>query len=385
MKKICVVTGTRAEYGLLQGVMQLIQESPKLELQVIATAMHLSPEFGLTYKSIESDGFKIDYKLETLLSSDTAVGVAKSIGLGVISFSEALNQLSPDMVVVLGDRFEIMAATQAAMVLQIPVAHIGGGDTGSGTYDNIIRHCLTKMSSLHFVTHQEAFERVCQLGEMESRVFCAGSTGVDTILNTPMMGLKELEESLGIEFCGDIFSVTFHPLTMDAGIAQSQLSNLLDALDLLIEKRECTIVFTKANADNGGRILNQMVGEYVSTRPSCHLFDSLGHLRFLSLTKHASLVIGNSSSGIYEAPYLKTPTIDIGTRQEGRAAPSSVLRCDIDTTAIVDAIESGLDFDFTNVEMIYGDGNAASQIVQKIEEFSDFDNLELKNFVDRKC
>ena len=383
-RKICVVTGSRAEYGLLRWVMQGIKDDPELTLQIIATGMHLSPEFGLTYKVIEANGFSLDAKVEMLLSSDTGVGVTKSIGLGVIGFAEALDRLAPDMVVVLGDRFEILAVAQAAMILQIPLAHLGGGDTGAGTYDNIIRHCVTKMASIHFVTHEEARHRVIQLGEHPERVFCYGATSVDNIDRLALLSREELEQDLKITFKSLILLVTFHPLTMDEGSSEWQLLELLGALDVFIQTNDYSVIFTKSNADNGGRALNQILASYVSGNPDSYLFDSLGQLRYLSLMQQASIVIGNSSSGIYEAPYLKTPTVDIGSRQRGRTAPNSVIRSAVNKAAIINAIEAAMTFKFKDVVMIYGDGNASKKILAKMKEVVNKPGLVVKGFVDRE-
>ncbi len=382
MRKVCIVTGSRAEYGLLYWLMKGIQTDSDLQLQIIATGMHLSPEFGLTYKLIEADGFTIDSKVEMLLSSDTPVGVAKSIGLGVASLAEAMERLAPNIVVVLGDRFEIFAVAQAAMVLQIPLAHLAGGDNGLGTYDNIIRHCITKMACLHFVTHEDARRRVIQLGEPPSRVFCFGATSVENIFKMPLLTKDALGNELGVAFEKVIFLVTFHPLTMDEFSAESQLQALLSALDGFIREKNCSVIFTKSNADNGGRMLNHILEAYVKCNSNCHLFDSLGQMRYLSMIKHASVVLGNSSSGIYEAPYLQTPTVDIGSRQRGRAAPTSVIRCEADENTIREAILAALAFEFNDVVMIYGDGNTSIKILGKIKEFIDFPGLVIKEFFD---
>jgi UDP-hydrolysing UDP-N-acetyl-D-glucosamine 2-epimerase len=385
MRKICVITGTRAEYGLLRWVMQGIKEDHDLMLQIIAAGMHLSPEFGLTYHAIEQDGFQIDRKIEMLLSSDTPVGIAKSMGLGLIGFADALNELQPDLIVVLGDRYEVFAAAQTAMVLQIPLAHLAGGDNGQGTFDNIIRHCITKIASLHFVTHDEAYHRVIQLGENPERVFCFGATSVENIINMQLLSKDILESELAITLEKTIFLVTFHPLTMDNSSAEIQLQALLRVLRSYLLEKKCSIIFTKSNADNGGRLLNNILEEYVKHNPGCHLFASLGQKRYLSLMKHASMVIGNSSSGIYEAPYLQTPTIDIGSRQQGRAAPTSVIRCDADETSIREAILVAETFEFGDVSMIYGDGNASNRILAKMKELIDYPGLVIKKFIDLKA
>jgi len=381
-RKICVITGSRAEYGLLRWVMQGIQDDPELTLQVVATGMHLSSEFGMTYRAIEEDGFRIDRKVEMLLSSDTSVGISKSMGLGIIGFADALSDLCPDIIVVLGDRFEIFAAAQAAMVFQIPIAHLAGGDNGHGTYDNLIRHCITKMASLHFVTHKEAYRRVIQLGENEQRVFCFGATSVDNFNKLNLLSRKELSEQLGISLDKKYFLVTFHPLTMDISEGEEQLKALLKALSSYVCSGTHSIIFTKSNADNGGRALNAILKDFVDKHDDCHLFDSLGQVRYLSAMKYASMVIGNSSSGIYEAPYMNVPTVDIGSRQLGRAAPSSVIRCEPNESSILSAIQEAQTFDFKEVEMLYGDGTASEKIVKKIKESAGKSDLAVKEFID---
>lgn len=381
-KKIAVITGSRAEYGLLYWVMKGVADDPGLMLQVVATGMHLSPEFGLTYRAIEADGFAIDAKVEMLVSSDTPVGVAKSIGLGVIGFADALDRLAPDMVVLLGDRFEILAAAQAAMVLRIPIAHLAGGDNGSGTYDNIIRHCVSKMASLHFVTHDAARRRLVQLGERPEQIYCYGATSVENILKLDLLSKGELEQQLGLKFRDFTLLMTFHPLTMDVVSGEGQLEAVLAALDRFRSGNDCTVIITKPNADNGGRALIDLLDRYVAGRDNCYLFDSLGQLRYLSVMQQANLVIGNSSSGIYEAPYLKTPTVDIGSRQRGRAAPGSVIRCEAKVDSIERAIEAALDVDFAKVDMIYGEGNVSPRIVEKLKEFVKSPVSNVKDFQD---
>jgi GDP/UDP-N,N'-diacetylbacillosamine 2-epimerase (hydrolysing) len=381
-KKVCVITGSRAEYGLLRWVMQEILDDPELTLQVVATGMHLSPEFGMTYKAIEDDGFRIDRKVEMLLSSDTSVAVTKSMGLGIIGFGDVLGELSPDLVMVLGDRFEIFSAAQAAMILQIPIAHLAGGDNGHGTYDNIIRHCITKMASLHFVTHMEAYHRVIQLGENPQRVFCYGATSVDNFRKLNLLSRKELERELDISLEKKYFLVTFHPLTMDSSESETQLKALLNVLSSYVCSGAYLVIFTKSNADNGGRAINSIIENFVQNHDECYLFDSLGQVRYLSALKHAYMVIGNSSSGVYEAPYMNIPTVNIGSRQLGRPAPTSVLHCEPNESSILRAIEDAQFLNFKEVEMLYGDGAASRKIIRKVKEFIGKSDLAVKEFVD---
>jgi UDP-hydrolysing UDP-N-acetyl-D-glucosamine 2-epimerase len=360
-QKICVVTGTRAEYGLLYWILKRLEEDPAFDLQIVASGMHLSPEFGLTYKQIEEDGFAINEKIEMLLSSDSSSAVAKSIGLGTIAFSDAFSRLSPNLIILLGDRFEALAAAQTALVLGIPIAHIHGGEVTYGAYDDSIRHSITKMACIHFVTTERHRKRVIQLGENPNRVFNVGAPGVESIMQLPLLTKDELETSLNIRLKDEIFLVTFHPVTLSANPMEG-LDELLEAME---EFKETTIIFTKANADHQGREINKKIESFASKNsPSRKVFSSLGQLRYLSLIKASTLVIGNSSSGLLEAPYLETATINIGDRQRGREKPVSVFDCLPNKEAIKQAIEKGLDFEFHLYETkIFGHGHTSEQIV----------------------
>ena len=379
---ICVATGTRAEYGLLRPVMKKIAESDDLDLQIITTGSHLSKEYGDTYQEIEQDGFEISRKIETLSSSNSHLGIAHSMSLCLNGVVQALDDLMPDLVLVLGDRYEMFSVAQAAMLSRIPIAHVCGGDVAFGTYDNIIRHCITKMASLHFVTHDKAYRRVIQLGEDSEKVYCVGSTCVDNINTLNLLDRESLARSLGISFRKDIFVVTFHPLTMGESTGRPELYALLSVIDNRLSRKDVTIVFTKANADEGGRVVNNVIDDFVDHRSDAYLFDSLGARKYLSLVKQASLVIGNSSSGIYEAPYVGTPTVDIGERQRFRHSPISVFRCDGSQASISDAIDKALYFDVSDVPMVYGDGQASDKIVKVLRDARNFQNLAVKKFVD---
>lgn len=370
-RKICVITGSRAEYGLLRWVMQGIKDEPSLTLQIIATGMHLSAQFGNTYQEIEGDGFAIDRRVEMLTGSDTPVEVAKSMGKGMNGIADALNELKPDVALVLGDRFEVMAAAQVLVVLQIPIIHLCGGDVGSGTFDNIFRNCISLMSDLHCVTHEDAKRRVMELGISDSSVHCVGATCVDGIQGLDLLPLSELCKQLEIEIHGKIIVVTYHPLTRGASNSPSELRELLMALEMFSTKTDVTIIFTGTNADNGGRDISRLIMQYVENHDNCYSFQSLGHRRYLSLVKHALLVVGNSSSGIYEAPYLGTPTIDVGIRQLGRIAPTSVARCDAKTDEILTKMDSILIDGFQATQMVYGDGTASARILELIKSFVD--------------
>lgn len=324
-RKICVITGSRAEYGLLSRLMQAIKVDATLELQVIATNMHLSPEFGLTYKEIENDGFHIDKKVEMLLSSDTANATVKSVGLGTIGFAEAYEDLQPDMIVVLGDRFEILSAVSAALFYKIPVAHLHGGEITEGAYDDCIRHAITKMSHLHFTSTEEYRQRVIQMGEQPDSVFNVGAIGVENIKKTPLLSKQELEANLEFELGEKSLLVTYHPVTLEHFTAEEQCMNLLEALEEFSDYR---IIFTLPNSDTDGRIIMRLIHEFVEKHKERSIaFTSLGKIRYLSALQYISAVVGNSSSGIIEVPSFGIPTLNIGDRQKGRIAAESVIHC----------------------------------------------------------
>lgn len=338
MRKICVITGSRAEYGLLSSLMSTIKADNELLLQVIATNMHLSPEFGLTYKEIENDGFRIDKKVEMLLSSDTANATTKSVGLAMIGFADAFEDLKPDLIVVLGDRFEILAAVSAALFYKIPVAHLHGGEITEGAYDDSIRHAITKMSHLHFTSTEEYRNRVIQLGEQLERVFNVGAIGVENIKMTPLLSKVELEESLGFQLGDKSLLVTFHPVTLEDSTAEKQCQNLLEALEGFPEYR---IIFTLPNSDTDGRIIMQQIQEFTQKYNDQSIaFTSLGKVRYLSALQYVSAVVGNSSSGIIEVPSFGIPTLNIGDRQKGRIAAESVVNCGSSKEQITNGLNS---------------------------------------------
>jgi UDP-hydrolysing UDP-N-acetyl-D-glucosamine 2-epimerase len=343
MKKICAVTGTRAEYGILYWLLRVLRETPGVELQIIATGTHLSPEFGLTYRDIESDGFAIGAKVEMLLSADTASSISKSTGLAMIGFSDAYERLKPDWVVLLGDRYEILAASAAAYIAGIPIAHIGGGETTEGAIDEAIRHSITKMSRLHFVSAERYRRRVIQLGEDPCTVHDVGALGLEHLRRARLLARNELEESLGLRLGEKNFLVTYHPSTAGEP-AGAGFASLLAALDAFHDAR---VVFTYPNSDEGGRAIIDMTEKYVNENPErSKAFASLGQIRYLSALKHFDAVIGNSSSGLIEAPSLKIPTVNIGDRQKGRMRADSVIDCAADATAIRRAIDKALSADF---------------------------------------
>jgi len=367
-RKICVVTGTRAEYGLLRWVMKAIKADPELTLQVVATGMHLSPEFGLTYREIEADGFIINRKVEMLVSSDTSTGVAKSIGLGTIGLSDALTDLAPDLVLLLGDRFEIFAAATAALAARIPVAHVHGGETTEGAFDESLRHAISKMALLHFVAASPYRQRVIQLGESPDRVFLVGGLGVDAILRQKLLDRADLEEALGFRLGRCNLMVTFHPATLDEAAPGAQFEELLAALDRFADTH---LIFTMPNADTGGREIIERVKQFVSARGNtAAAFTSLGQLRYLSCLRHVDAVVGNSSSGLLEAPSFGIATVDIGDRQRGRLRADSVICCAPERAAIVSAIQHALSPEFQprlNLVNPYGTGGASEKVVEVLK------------------
>jgi UDP-N-acetylglucosamine 2-epimerase (non-hydrolysing) len=367
MNKICFVTATRAEYGLLSDLMKKFKEDNEFELQIIVTGMHLSPEFGMTYKEIENDGFIINEKVEMLLSSDSSAGVAKSIGIATISFADILKRLKPDLIVILGDRFEMLAVAQTALIFNIPIVHIHGGECTFGAYDDAIRHSITKMATWHFTSTEGHFNRVVQLGEHPSRVFNVGAIGIDHTIHLELMNRETLNKELSISEDRPFFLITYHPETNGEFDGIEVLLNVLEEYTLTHY-----LIFTKSNADNGGRKINEKIQLFVNANlHSSRLFDSLGQIRYLSAAKEAALVIGNSSSGLIEIPYLHTPTINCGGRQQGRERPASVIDCELTAYSIKTAIEYGLSTDI-KYEKIFGDGHTAEKIYKQLKSISQY-------------
>lgn len=382
MKKICVVTGSRAEYGLLRWVMEDIRQSPVLELQLIATGMHLSPEFGLTVKAIEEDGFQVDRKVEMLLSSDTAVGVTKSMGLGMIGFADALADLAPDLMLVLGDRYELLPVAAAAMVARVPIAHLHGGETTQGAFDEAIRHSITKMSHLHFVAAEEYRRRVIQLGEEPERVFNVGGLGIENIRRLELLTREELEESLDFELAPRNLLITFHPVTLEHNTSAEQMDELLAAL---AELQDTGLIFTMPNADTDGRVLFEKIEEFCAKHPRARIYTSLGQLRYLSCIQYVDGVVGNSSSGLHEVPSFKKGTINIGERQRGRLKAGSVIDCKPERASIKRALDELFSPEFQSqlplVQNPYENAGASAAIVQVLEQCS-LDELLKKRFYD---
>jgi len=378
-KKICVVTGTRAEYGLFFPIMRKIQSSDCLELQVVATTMHFSEEFGNTYKQIEKDGFFIDEKVENLLSSDTKGSIAKSTGLATILLSDAFSRLDPDVVLVLGDRFETHAAATTAMLMNIPIAHIHGGEITDGAVDEKIRHSITKMSSLHFTSTDEYRDRVIQMGEHSNTVFSVGAPGIDNIVNMNLLSKGELEDELEWKFNGTTALFTFHSETLSTDDTSKEIKRILE----IIGDSNINVLFTYANSDEGGRAINSEIEEFASKDKEKYLVvKSLGQLKYLSAMKHLDFVIGNTSSGIIEAASFQKPVINIGCRQSGRLQSGNVI--DSTVEELTKSIDRALSEDFLErlkkKKNIYGDGKTASKIIdllksQKISVIKKFNNL----------
>jgi UDP-hydrolysing UDP-N-acetyl-D-glucosamine 2-epimerase len=382
-RKICVVTGSRAEYGILYWLLRDIADDPDLCLQLVATGMHLSPEFGLTYRTIEADGFVIDRKVELLLSSDTPAGITKSVGLGVIGFADAFADLAPDLVVVLGDRFEIFAAAQSAFLAGIPLAHIAGGEVTEGAVDEGLRHAMTKMARLHFVSTEAYARRVIQLGEAPDSVFNVGAPGLDSFKRLSLLDRTALSQALGFDLGECFLLVTYHPATLGDESPAVGMEALFDALDRL---PQCKVVLTKPNADAGGRVLIDLIDRFAAERPDrVYATTSLGQLRYLSAMKLAAAVVGNSSSGLIEAPSAGKPTVNIGVRQDGRIKANSVIDCADDADAIAEAISRALSPELqaaaAAVASPFGDGCTAPRI-KHILKTSDLHRHAIKRFYD---
>ncbi len=367
-RKICVYTSTRAEYGLLRGVLRAIETEPTLQLQLLASGMHLSPEFGMTVQEIRADGFEPDETIEILLSSDTPTAICKTMGLAMIGYGEAVGRLRPDMVLLLGDRFETFCMASVAQICRVPLAHIHGGESTEGAIDEAFRHSITKMSHLHFASCETYRERIIQMGEAPERVFNVGALGVQNIRRTSLMECSELAASIGFSLEKPYFLVTFHPVTLEKDTAEGQFRSVLDALD---EFPEYNIIFTKGNADTDGRIINRLIDDYAIRQTGrCVVATSLGMLRYLTAMKYATAVIGNSSSGIVEAPTLKIPTVNIGDRQKGRVKADSVLDCEPTVISITSSIRKAISREFQErvkfVENPYEQADTAAKILETI-------------------
>ncbi len=386
MRKIAIVTGTRAEYGLLYWIIKGVNDVPELQLQLIVTGMHLSHEFGMTVREIEKDGFSIAERVDMLLSSDSEPAIATSMGVGIIGFAKAYERLKPNLLVVLGDRFEIFSAVTAALPFRFPIAHIHGGESSEGAIDESIRHAITKMSHIHFTSTETYRNRVIQMGEPPDRVFCYGAPGIDNINRLKLIKKKQLLVELDIPEDKRLGIVTYHPVTLEKGLSESHIFELLKALKIFTD---IYWIFTFPNADNEGRIIIERIKNFVGeTENRGKVFKSLGQLRYLSLLKHSDLMVGNSSSGLIEAPSFKLPVVNIGNRQKGRVRGRNIIdvqKCEREF--IIKAISKALSEEFKdsleNMKNPYGDGNVSDKIVEVLKTHPLSDILQ-KTFFDYK-
>jgi len=382
MKKISVVTGTRAEYGLLKPLIKSLNDDSDFDLQLMATAMHLSPEYGMTINEITNDGFHIVKKIKCLNDTDSAVGVSKSISVALSSFALAFEETKPELIIILGDRTEMLAVAIAACIANIPIAHIHGGETTEGAYDEGIRHAITKMSYYHFTSTEDYQNRVIQLGENPSRVFNVGAIGLDSIKTLPLLSKEEFEKSINFNLGRKCALITYHPVTLEEATAANQFQSILTSLDSIPGLR---MIFTHANSDRDGKVINQMIKEYVNQNNEKAVeFKSLGQLRYLSALQYIDVVVGNSSSGVIEVPYFNIPTINIGDRQKGRVAPESVLNCMPTEKDILNSLKKALSSAFQesiqSQDQLYGTGNATLKIMNVLKK-DDIVNLK-KSFFD---
>lgn len=383
MKRVCIVTATRAEYGLLKPIILKLQAQNNLEVRVVATGMHLSPEFGMTCQEIKQDGIRLDRKIEILLSADTSSAISKSMGLAMISFADYFSERKPDLLIVLGDRYEILAVATTAMNARIPIAHLYGGDITEGAVDDVVRHAITKMSYFHFTATREHRRRVIQMGESPERVFWVGAMSVENACNVKKLSMHDLQEQIAFYWNRDLEKmavVTFHPVTLEDDTAREQFQNILNALDYF---EDLKVIFTKANADAGGRVINHMIDDYVNEHPQkSKAYTSLGQLRYLSAVSLADVVIGNSSSGLSEVPTFHVPTVNIGDRQRGRVCGKTVISCGVAEKEITDAIQKALSQTFRNEicneKNPYEKKGTSDAIVKILTENLNKNNIDLK-------
>ncbi|MCM1112001.1 MAG: UDP-N-acetylglucosamine 2-epimerase [Muribaculum sp.] len=379
MVKICVVTATRAEFGLLKPMLEKLLKVPDFDVRIVATGMHLSPEFGLTYKEIEEAGMKIDRKIEMQLSSDSMVAMSKTMGLTMIGFADYFEETKPDYAILIADRYETLAVAAAAMCMQIPIIHLYGGETTEGAIDECIRHAISKMSYLHFATTESYRKRIIQMGEHPERVFNVGGLGVENIKTCPLFSKSELEESLDMKLDAPYAVVTFHPVTLEKNSAEGQAEELMKAC---MAHPELKYIFTKANSDASGRIINEMLERFAAQHDNMKIFDSLGLKRYLSAVKYAAFVLGNSSSGIMEVPSFGIPTVNIGDRQRGRMRAESIIDCEPYQEEIVKAMDKALSDEFRTFchtcKNPYEGKDPSGDIVRTIQRFAAEDKIDLK-------
>lgn len=384
MRKICVVTGTRAEYGLLSRLMRMIKDSDQTQLQIIATNMHLSPMYGNTYQEIEKDGFTIDKKIPILEEGkDDANATLKSMAKALAGFADAYDELKPDMVVVLGDRYEILAAATAALIERIPIAHIHGGEITEGAYDDAIRHSITKMSQLHFASTEAYRKRIIQLGEQPDRVFYTGAVGVENVKRLPLMGKEEIEKEIDFKIDENTILVTYHPVTLGNRTAKDDIDDFITALE---ERKDLRVIFTMPNSDTGSQFIIDAVNGFVDRNPNrAKAFKSLGVVRYLSVMKQVAAVVGNSSSGIVEVPSFGIPTLNIGDRQKGRIQAESTYNCLPDEESVLKGLDIILSKEFrqlaSKVHNPYEKANTAEEIFNVISAYP-IEQLNQKHFYD---
>ena len=376
--KITVFTSTRAEYGLLYWLMNDINEDKMLTLQLLVSGSHLSPEFGQTYTQILDDGFHIDEKIEMLVSSNTPIGTAKSMGLGISGYADALERLSPDMIVILGDRYEALAVAQTSLIMGVPILHLHGGEVSEGSNDDAFRHAITKLSNLHATSTDSYRKRVIQLGESPDRVVNVGAMGLDYLQRGNFLNRNELSASLKFDLSKPFFVVTYHPVTLGDEDPVSACQALIDTLELFQSHQ---VIFTYPNADDGGREIIPLIESYALNNPDRVLaLPSLGQVRYLSAVKYADAVIGNSSSGIIEAPSLNVPTVNVGIRQQGRLAAKSVLHCSTALDDIFETITLAVSRNYKKedekISNPYNQGNASLNVIEMIKSF-DFSRMKV--------
>jgi GDP/UDP-N,N'-diacetylbacillosamine 2-epimerase (hydrolysing) len=381
MRRIAVVTGTRAEYGLLKNTIQKISVDPELKLQLIVTGTHLSTEYGYTIEEIYKDGFEIKDEIDILLESNNKQGVAKSMGLAMMGISQAFNRLKPDMLLILGDRYEIFASAATAMAMNIPIAHISGGEITEGAMDEQIRHSITKMAHIHFPGAGVYAENIIKMGEEEWRVFNVGDPGIENIKNMNFLTKEEIQQDLGVEVDKETVLVTFHPVTLEIEQLPYQIENLIHAL----EKTNKKLVITFPNSDNGGRYIINELKKFKTNNDKVYLYENLGVRRYLSVLRLCGAVIGNSSSAIVEAPLLKIPVVNIGNRQKGRLMAGNIIQSDYSSEEIVKAINLAMSDEFAQrarrIKSLYGEGNTSNEIVNIIKKIDIDEKLVKKKLI----
>lgn len=375
MKKICVVTTTRAEYGILYPLIVKLLSCREWETQVVVTGAHLEQEFGDTCREIEGDGVPIYRKIPTLEQGDDGLSVSRAMANALTGFGSYFQQEQPDLAILLGDRTEQLGIAAAAMNQHIPIAHLHGGELTRGAVDDCVRHALTKMSYLHFPAAEEYRRRILQMGEEPERVFCVGALGVENILREALLSREALREEVGFPADGDYAVVTFHPVTLEEGTALRQAEELVCAMK---RREDIFFLITMANADAGGRRINAYLEREAQEQPNMKLVPSLGRKRYLSAVRHAKFVLGNSSSGIIEAPVLGTPTVNIGDRQEGRLMAPSIVGCAPERDAIAEAMETAMHMERRLCQSPYGDGTSSEKIIAVLRDFFDAGKPDLK-------